>query len=209
LTLGGSGIVQGTYNSFQTGDWSQAQDTYLNALLISTGVKGMQSQRINPWSVGYVPTSAGDTILSLFKSDSSEAPLEAPAGMQPQPVQQQQAQAGSPPPASDTTTVGRWMSTDELEAMQNSGTVQAPSNGAGATHVTAPPNPKAFTPQPGSDSVFVEFDVPNSQLNIHDPSQGWGRVFGPGSLEARFATSQGLPAPTSMPPALNIKVITP
>lgn len=107
--------------------------------------------------------------------------------------------------AADTTTVGRWMSQDEFEAMQSSQTVQAPLNGAGATHVTVPPNPAAFTPQPSSGSVFVQFDVPSSQLNLSDPSQGWGRVFGPGSLEARYATWKGLPVPTQMPPAFNIQ----
>jgi hypothetical protein len=107
--------------------------------------------------------------------------------------------------AADTTTVGRWMSQDEFGAMQSSDTVQAPLNGAGATHVTVPPNPAAFTPQPSSGSVFVEFDVPSSQLRINDPGQGWGRVFGPDSIEARLAARQGLPVPTQMPPAFNIQ----
>ena len=57
--------------------------------------------------------------------------------------------------AAEETTVGRWMSQAEYDAMQSSGRVQAPLNGPGATHVTVPPNPSAFTPQPSSGSIFV------------------------------------------------------
>lgn len=110
--------------------------------------------------------------------------------------------------ASNTTRVGRWMSEAEHLAMIERGTVQAPLNGAAATHVTVPPNPSAFTPPPQS-TIFTEFNVPNSQLNIHDAANGWGRVFGPGSLEARLAASKGLPVPTSMPPATNIRKTNP
>lgn len=94
------------------------------------------------------------------------------------------------------------MSQGEADAMAETGRVQAPLNGAGATHVTVPPNPTAFDP-PRSSSVFMEFDVPESQLRVHDTSQGWGRVFGPDSLEARLAARKGLPVPTEMPPATN------
>jgi RHS repeat-associated protein len=104
-----------------------------------------------------------------------------------------------------TVRVGRWMSQEEADAMAVSGTVQAPLSGAGATHVTVPPNPTAFTPQPSSGSVFIEFDVPSSQLRVNDPGQGWGRVFGPNSLEARYAASKGLPIPIQMPPATRIQ----
>jgi len=104
-----------------------------------------------------------------------------------------------------TTRVGRWMSEVEAKAMIEAGQVQEPFNGAGATHVTVPPNPGAFKPPPGS-TKFAEFDVPTAQLRVHDPGKGWGRVFGPGSLEARAAAAKGLPVPVSMPPATNIKV---
>jgi RHS repeat-associated protein len=107
-----------------------------------------------------------------------------------------------------TTQVGRWMSHAEYDAMVESGQVQAPLNGAGATHVTVPPNPGAFTPPPQSD-IFATFEVPTDQLRIHDVGSGWGRVFGPGSLEARLAAKQGLPVPTEMPPATNIQNATP
>jgi len=114
----------------------------------------------------------------------------------------------SPPPrvvaAEETVRVGRWMSQAEADAMAASGRVQAPFNGAGATHVTVPPNPAAFAP-PASSSTFVEFNVPSSQLRIHDPGQGWGRVFGPDSIEARLAARKGLPVPTQMPTATQIQ----
>jgi hypothetical protein len=110
--------------------------------------------------------------------------------------------------APKTTTVGRWMGDVEHAAMMKNKTVQAPLNGANATHVTVPPNASAFKPPPQSPN-FVEFDVPSSQLNIHDVGNGWGRVFGPGSLEARLAASKGLPVPPAMPPATNIRITKP
>ncbi len=92
--------------------------------------------------------------------------------------------------------------------MLETGQVQASLNGAGATHVTVPPNASAFKPPPQS-THFVEFGVPTGQLRIHDAGNGWGRVFGPDSLEARAAAAKGLPVPTAMPPATNIRVIKP
>ena len=106
---------------------------------------------------------------------------------------------------SGSVRVGRWMSQAEADAMAASGRVQAPLNGAGATHVTVPPNPAAFTSQPSFASIFIEFNVPSSQLRISDPSQGWGRIFGPNSIEARLAARQGLPVTTQMPPATSIQ----
>jgi RHS repeat-associated protein len=110
--------------------------------------------------------------------------------------------------ASSSSTVGRWMSPDEFNAMNSTGQVQAPINGSGATHVTVPPNPSAFTP-PVQSSVFAEFNVANSQLRISDPSKGWGRIWGPGSLESRLAPQKGWQVPMRMPDATNIKDATP
>jgi RHS repeat-associated protein len=103
------------------------------------------------------------------------------------------------------TRVGRWMSEKETQSMLDTQLVQAPENGATALHVTVPPNPNAFKP-PARSTKFVEFDVPDSQLRIHDMGNGWGRVFGPGSLEAKVAEAKGLPTPTAMPPATNIDI---
>ena len=106
--------------------------------------------------------------------------------------------------ARTTTRVGRGMSQAEFDSMQQSGRVQAPFNGSGATHVTVPPAPAGFTPPRGS--IFVECEVPNSQLRVHDPGNGWGRVYGPGSLEARLAAKRGQSVPTEMPEVINIKL---
>jgi hypothetical protein len=66
------------------------------------------------------------------------------------------------------------MSEAEYKAMLDTGRVQAPHNGAGATHVTVPSNPERFTPATSESTHFVEFDVPTSQLRIHDKTQGMG-----------------------------------
>jgi len=118
-TLGAYGMAQGTYNGIQTGNWSQAQDASLSALFISSGVQGMQSQGINPWSAGYMPTAADQALLSLFKSDSSDTPPAAPAGMQPQPVQQQQAQSGSAPSSGSQTSEQAGISSSDALRIQN------------------------------------------------------------------------------------------
>ena len=110
--------------------------------------------------------------------------------------------------AAATVRVGRWMSSEEHGAMVSTGRVQAPRNGSGATHVTVPADASSFTPPPESPD-FVTFDVPSSQLRIHDVGNGWGRVFGPGSLEARAAAAKGQPVPKSMPAATNIKLEKP
>jgi len=114
-----------------------------------------------------------------------------------------EAEAAGIEASTSSIRVGRWMSSTEHKEMLSTGRVQAPHNGAGATHVTVPPNPAGFTPPPGS--VFVEFDVPAIQLRINDVGKGWGRVYGPGSLEARLAGKKGLPVPTEMPTATGIR----
>lgn len=110
--------------------------------------------------------------------------------------------------ANNTTRVGRWMSEAEHASMVDTNMVQAPFNGSNVSYVTVPPNSAGFIPKPPS-TVFAEFDIPSSQLRIHDPGNGWGRIFGPGTLEARSAASKGLPVPTSMPSATNIQIKTP
>ena len=110
--------------------------------------------------------------------------------------------------ANNTTRVGRWMSEAEYSSMVETEMVQAPFNGSNVSYVTVPPNSSGFIPKPPS-TVFAEFDVPSSQLRIHDPGNGWGRIFGPDSLEARLAASKGLPVPSAMPPTTNIRVTTP
>ena len=100
-------------------------------------------------------------------------------------------------PAPVLTTVGRWMSPAELEAMQAEGLVQE-STLNGVTSVSIPPNPAAYTNAPPGD-VFVEFDVPEGAVRNISPN-GWGKIFGPNSI---FGPKLGI---TEMPPATNIKV---
>jgi hypothetical protein len=100
------------------------------------------------------------------------------------------------------------MSKAEFDAMVESGKVQIPDGPPGVTHVTVPPNADAFVPPPSS-TVFAEFDVPADQLRVHDRGQGWGRVFGPDSLEAKRATARGEPPPSGAPAATNIEDATP
>lgn len=96
-------------------------------------------------------------------------------------------------------TVGRWMSPDELEAMQQSGQVQESFNN-GVTSVTVPPDPAAYTNAPEGD-VFAQFDVPTDSVHFIDPNTGWGKIFGPNNIP--FGKFFGI---TEMPPATNITI---
>lgn len=98
-------------------------------------------------------------------------------------------------------TVGRWMSTDEYQKMMATGMVQP---GAGdRTFVVYPASKDAYiSARPGS--VYVEFDVPQSQLSPGG-RPGDYKLSGPGSLDARLAARKGLPAP-ELPAAKNIQL---
>jgi hypothetical protein len=104
-TLGAYGMAQGTYNGVQTGNWNQAQDASLNALLLSGGAQAMQSAGVNPWGAGYVPNAADQALLSLVKSDSSTTPDAAGQGMMPQ-LQQQQLTGPVPASGGASPTLG-------------------------------------------------------------------------------------------------------
>jgi hypothetical protein len=95
-----------------------------------------------------------------------------------------------------TTTVGRWMSQSELEAMQATGRVQE-SFGNGVTSVTVPPNPTLYRAAPTGD-IFTQFDVPASSLRA--VGSDTGKIYGPNSI---FGPRLGI---TEMPPATNIRV---
>ncbi|QRK08151.1 hypothetical protein JQX13_50820 [Archangium violaceum] len=155
--------------------------------------------------VGTVALGTQELVVGLAPTAVATMAMGPGGGAPPS---KQGSLTGLPTNETGTTRVGRWMSEAEYKAMLESGHVQAPLNGAGATHVTVPPNASAFRPPPQS-THFVEFDVPTSQLRIHDPVNGWGRVFGPGSLEARAAAAKGFAVPTQMPPATNIRVTVP
>jgi len=95
-----------------------------------------------------------------------------------------------------TTTVGRYMSQTELDAMTTSGRVQESFNN-GVTSVTVPPNPGLYRAAPTSD-IFTQFDVPTSSLN--GVGTGTAKIYGPNSI---FGPRLGI---TEMPPATNIVI---
>lgn len=99
----------------------------------------------------------------------------------------------------ETTTVGRWMSQAEYDAMQASGKVQ--ESFSGTTHVASPADASAFINQAKSRSLYVEFTVPTSSLRA--TSEGWAKIIGPNSLEGRLAARKGMKIP-QMPDAGNI-----
>jgi len=96
-TLGLYGMGQGYYNAFTTGDFTQAQDASLGALLLSSGTRAMQSAGVNPWSVGYTASSsAGGGPLQVWRDYEAKrlAALNAPKNttvFQPTPEQAQSA----------------------------------------------------------------------------------------------------------------------
>jgi RHS repeat-associated protein len=101
--------------------------------------------------------------------------------------------------AESTTSVGRWMSQAEYDAMAASGRVQ--ESFSGTTHVASPADASAFINQAKPGSLYVEFNVPTSSLKA--TNAGWSKIIGPNSLEGRLAGRKGLPVP-QMPNATNI-----
>ncbi|HEX3627107.1 MAG TPA: choice-of-anchor Q domain-containing protein [Verrucomicrobiae bacterium] len=73
-TLGLYGMAQGGYTAATTGNYSQLGNSSINALLLSGGVNEMQSEGINPYSVGYTPsTSTADGTVSITTPYAVEA----------------------------------------------------------------------------------------------------------------------------------------
>ncbi|WP_329562234.1 TreTu family toxin [Kitasatospora sp. NBC_01266] len=96
--------------------------------------------------------------------------------------------------ACPTTTVGRWMSPEEHQAMIDTGKVQAGSGGT-STYVANPADPEAYFRQAAPGSRYVQFDVPTASLKPGG-EPGWAQIPGPnhpiyGPLNAR----RGLPPP--------------
>lgn len=102
--------------------------------------------------------------------------------------------------ANNTTRVGRWMGEAEHAAMMETKMVQ--QSYTGTTHVASPANPLAFQSQAKPGSLYVEFDVPSA--SVRATQEGWGKILGPNTVEARLAIKQGLPVP-QLPPATNIQ----
>ncbi len=95
------------------------------------------------------------------------------------------------------------MSEAEHQKMVDSGFVQ--ESFSGTTHVGSPASQSAFGKQAKPGSFYVEFDVPTSSLK--QTQEGWAKVLGPNTVEARLAAHKGQPVP-QMPKATNIQHVT-
>lgn len=82
--------------------------------------------------------------------------------------------------AEETTTVGRWMSPQELREMQSTGRVV--EGGGGRTYVTRPSDPDAY---PAGKGVFAQFDVPSSSVFPAGKPE-WGVIPGPSAGTSRY-----------------------
>ncbi|MFK0116140.1 ricin-type beta-trefoil lectin domain protein [Streptomyces sp. NPDC090994] len=103
------------------------------------------------------------------------------------------------------TTVGRWMSEDEYQAMSDTGKVQAGSGGT-STYVAHPANSDAYRKQAAPGSIYAEFDVPCSCLKpAGEP--GWAQIPGPQHpIYAKLNAKRGLPPP-EMPSFENLRIV--
>ena len=102
----------------------------------------------------------------------------------------------------ETTTVGRWMSAEEHQAMESTGMVQ-PGKYSPMTDVANPADVSAYAKQAASGSRYVQFDVPTESL-VQGGKEGWAHIPVPDSSYSRLNVSKGLP-PYEYPPATNIQ----
>ncbi|MCP3017205.1 HINT domain-containing protein [Nocardiopsis dassonvillei] len=102
------------------------------------------------------------------------------------------------------TTVGRWMSEGEYQAMSDTGKVQAGS-GRTSTYVAHSDNSDAYRKQAAPGSIYAEFDVPCSCLKpAGEP--GWAQIPGPQHpIYAKLNAKRGLP-PLEMPSSENLRI---
>lgn len=82
--------------------------------------------------------------------------------------------------------------------MQRTGMVQ--ESITGTTHVAFPASANAFMKQAKAGSVYAEFAVPMNSLKITNQGEGWAKILGPNTTEARLAIRKGEPIP-QMPAA--------
>jgi RHS repeat-associated protein len=103
------------------------------------------------------------------------------------------------------TTVGRWMSEDEYQAMSDTGKVQAGSGGT-STYVAHPADSDAYRKQAAPGSIYAEFDVPCACLKpAGEP--GWAQIPGPQHpIYAKLNSKRGLPPP-EMPSFENLRIV--
>ena len=81
-------------------------------------------------------------------------------------------------------------------------TGSVPESTSGTTHVLLPAGQEAFQAQAAPGSLYAEFEVPAGSLQ--PTQQGWAKILGPHTLEARLAAAKGRPIP-QMPPARNVR----
>jgi RHS repeat-associated protein len=75
-TLGLYGMAQGYYNGVTTGDYTQAQNASLNALLLSSSAQGMVNQGINPYGLGNISTASPPVDFNFnFAPEGDSSPL--------------------------------------------------------------------------------------------------------------------------------------
>ena len=98
--------------------------------------------------------------------------------------------AGPCDSSSDLITVGRWMSEEEFERMEETGLVQV--GDSGTTYVANPANPDSYRRQARAGSVYVEFRVPSSALAAAGQPD-WAQIPSPDSVRGRLAQNQGNP----------------
>lgn len=106
---------------------------------------------------------------------------------------------------SDNITVGRWMSQAEYSKMENTKMVQ--EGAGGTTYILYPASPNSYAKQAAPGSVYAEFDVPASSVQMTSSQLGWGRINGPNSLMAKMNEKLGLPTP-QLPGVHNLRIIT-
>lgn len=98
--------------------------------------------------------------------------------------------------------VGRWMSPQEFEAMQETNAVQL--SRSGVTHVSLPSDPETFVARAKPGTGYVEFDVPAERLQAL--GDGNARIIGPGAGDIYniLRVQRGLEPFTEPSPAFNI-----
>ena len=179
-----NGIAQGTTSLRMAG--YTAKNFWIGGLLrMQAGIPDLAESFLQEINRQVSSDPALQRDLQFFSVYSAVAGLEFGAA-------QSFSSASS---ASETTTVGRWMSPAEYEKMAATSRVQ--ESYSTVTSVTHPPNPNLWlNAKPGS--LFAEFDIPRSRLDVS--ANGIGKIFGPSSI---FNKAKGY---TEMPPATNIRV---
>lgn len=102
----------------------------------------------------------------------------------------------------NVTRVGRWMSSDELAQMQNSGKVIQGGGGQTFISTNGVSDYKATAP---AGSVYVEFDVPTNSL-LQGGKDGWFKLIGPDASKSQqfMLNKQG---GNQLPEVKNLKVV--